>query len=144
MATLTQEKEIGGHTFEVSQLPARKALKTLNRLGKVFGPAIAQALAAFGGNGGEVDLSRLDVGKLGGAIEALFGNLDDKDLDFFVDTFFESATIDGRPLLKQLDVALQGKIDTLLKLLVFAVEVNYGNFTGALAGLVQRAPKAKA
>jgi hypothetical protein len=142
MAINTQERTIDGRTYTVQQLPARKALKTLNRLGKVFGPALAQAATAVGSSA-KLDIAAIDVAKLGGAVEALFANLEDADLDHFVQTFLESSLVDGAPLYAQLDVVFMGKIDGLLKLLAFAVEVNFGNFMRGLGGAVRQLAPAK-
>ncbi len=139
----TQERAIDGRTYTVQQLPARIALKALNRLGKVFAPAVAAATAAFGGDATQAKLDTLQVDKLGGAIEALFAHLGDADLDFFIATFLETALVDGQPLRAQLDVVFMGQIDGLLKLLAFAVEVNFGSFFAGLSGIAQRLAPAK-
>jgi hypothetical protein len=135
MSLFMQSRVIDGQTFTVSQLPGRIALRTLNRLGKALGPAFAALMGSAKANGPTVNLGALDFASIGGALEALFSNLSDSDLDYFLDTLLETATVDNQPLKKQIDILFMGRTDVLVRVLIFAVEVNYGNFTRALAGL---------
>lgn len=142
MSTRTQTKTIGSWVFGVSQLPGRRAIQAFNRLGRVMGPALSLFLKALG-TGKGASLETLDLGVLGDAIPAFFGGLGEDDLNFFINTFLETSTVDGKPLFPQLDLVFMGGTDTLYKVLLFAVEVNYGNFLEALRGLAATAEAPK-
>jgi len=140
MGLATQTKEIDGFSVQVTQLSCRRALKTLNRLGKVLGPALAK-VSAIVSNAGSIE--KVDVGSMGSSVESLFSSLADDDLDFFVNTFFEASTLNNAPFLKTFDVVLQGQVDVLLRALLFAIEVNYGNFFNVARKLVPLESSAK-
>lgn len=129
-------RTIDGIVFVVTQLPAIKALHVFHRLGKVVSPSLAKASAALQPGAA---LEKVNLADLGGALESFFSSCTPADLDYFVKELLYATTADGAPLLQVLDVKLQGKVLTLLKLLVFAVEVNYADFFGPVRGLVARA-----
>jgi hypothetical protein len=133
MATATQERVIDGMTFRVTQLPAMRGVKMLNRLVRILGPAAGRAFAGADPSAG---LGGLDVGALGGAVAALTERLSDDELESIIRTLLETATVDNTPLLPVFDLKLQGRMGSLLKLLGFALEVNYSNFTSVLAASV--------
>lgn len=140
----TRELEIGGKTYRVTQLPAMRSLKLLNRLGRVLGPALGTLAGAATSSSG---LSGMDVGKLGEAAELLFDKLSEKELEDIVLQLTELVECsDGEKsfvLTKpHIDTLFQGDVGGLLKLVAFALEVNYGSFLGELVGKLRPAPKA--
>jgi hypothetical protein len=136
-----KSRTIDGHTYEVQELPARLALRTLNRLSRHTLPALARA---FGAAKSE-SLDDIDTGELGAALETLFEHLTDDELDGLTETLLKDVSlVDGKPLWAQMDVHFQGRMLALLKLLGFAIEVNFADFFGALRGLVGRKGDAKA
>lgn len=138
----TQEsKVIDGMTFTVQQLPAMRALRLLNRLGRFFTPALASLV----GGGGK--LGQADVGALAAAAGGLFDRLSEDELERLTKDLLETATvaIDGKdtgPVMPQFDLLFQGKMGAVLKLLAFALQVNYSDFSDALGGLAKLAPGA--
>lgn len=128
----TQERTIDGMKFTVTQLPAMKGLRTLNRIGRVLGPAFAKVAGASGSG----NVTDMDLSKLGDAVEALFERLTDDELEQLTRELLAQATCDGKLLMPQFDLILAGKVDVILQLLRFAFEVNYGNFFAGLAGMV--------
>ncbi len=135
------ERTIDDIQFVVTQLPALKALHVFHRLGKVVSPSLAKASAALKPGGG---IDRVNLADLSGALESFFQSCSTDDLDYFVKELLYATTADNVPLKDTLNVKLQGKVFTLLKLLVFAVEVNYADFFGPLRGLVAQAQAATA
>jgi len=125
----TKTRSIDGLNFGVTQLPAMRGLRLFNRLGRVLAPAVARAAASQ--TDGEVQLEGL-----AGALDLLFAKLSDDELEGITRELLWNATVEGRPLLQELDATLGGKVGTLLKLVGFAVEVNYGGFFAVLRGLV--------
>lgn len=138
MSQVTQEREIDGMSFAVTQLPGMRGLKLLARLGRVLGPAVAKALAgASNGLKGEVDFE-----VMGEAVGTLFERLTEKELEEVTRELLQAATVDNRPLLQGFDVTMQGKTLTILKVLLFAFEVNYGSFLDVLKDLGAKHAKA--
>ncbi len=131
MSTVIQEKEIDGYVFRVTQLPAMKSLRMFARLGKLFGPAITKGLAGMDIK----DLSKLDVGLLGAAFGELFTSVSENDLESLTRDLLAATTIDNVLLLPVIDLKLQGQPLTILKLLAFALEVNYKSFFDAARAL---------
>lgn len=124
-------REIDGVTFTVRQLAAFKSLRMLNRLTRSLGPAIA----ALGASGGKLSFEALTD-----ALSKLGDRLGDQELEaiareLLADATFENPDHSGGELLKQIDIVLGGRPETLIKLLAFALEANYGNFFDALRGL---------
>lgn len=138
MGVETREVEIDGVRFSVTQLGARAAMRLLPRIGRIVGPAIADATNAIpGGNLGEAD-----VAKLGGALGTLFDRLTPEEQDALLETLLQGARVqvEGKwaPLMESFDFLMAGKALTVYRLLWFALGVNYGDFTGALRGLAAR------
>jgi hypothetical protein len=134
----TQERTIDGMRFTVGQLPAMRAMKLLNRITRIAAPAVARAAAAL--KSGQ-DLASMDLGSLGGAVESLFLKLPDDELEgitrelFSTVLYHNEANGQAAPLMEVFDAVMMGRMPTVLKLLGFAFEVNYGNFFDALRGL---------
>jgi hypothetical protein len=118
VSTATLERDIDGHRYAVTQLPAMRALRLLNRLGRVAGPALATL----------VDGGAAAPGALGLAAEGLFERLPDEELEAIVKELLASARADGKELLPQFDLHFQGCMSTLFRVLSFALEANYGGF----------------
>lgn len=134
MRKIEQITLLDGKTFQVQQLPARAALKLMRRLGKVFAPAFA----AFANSKGDVDTKAL-----GNALEKVFAELGDDDLDHFTNTLLHGCLVDNKaPVLPQIDLIFQGESFDLVKLLVHAVKANYQDFLGALRASSPATPAA--
>src|SRR5262249_40615789 len=93
-------------------------------------PALAKLAGVAKGGLGD-----LQVDALGEAVGLLFEKLSDDELESITRELLAAATANGAPLMPQFDLMLQGRIDTILKLLKFALEVNYGNFFHALGAV---------
>lgn len=135
MARATQSQDIDGTMFAVSQLPAMRSMRLMHRLAKAVGPAL---LKAAGGKA--VSLKELDLSNAGEAAQMLFETFSENDFETLIRELLESATVEheGRtiPLMPVFDVVMAGKPGTILKLLKFALEVNYGSFFGGFLGSV--------
>lgn len=129
----TQSKRFGELTVSVTQLPPRRATKVSNRLRRILAPALAQAAR------GELPTKLSDV-KVDKMLDAL-GSLDigDDDLDYLTDSLLATAlvtTADGKSaeLLPVFDAVVTGVL-MHMKLLMFAAEVNFGDFMPAFRAL---------
>ncbi len=120
----TKFKEIDGARYGVSQLPAMRGLRMFNRLTRVLGPALTKAAAADG------------LGSLPDALLLLTEKLSDDELEAITRELLYNATQNEAPLMSLFDTLMAGKTGTVLKLLAFAVEVNYASFFDALRSAV--------
>lgn len=149
MAIETVEREIDGVVYKCGQLPAMRAVKLLNRLGRVLGPTLAKlgaALPATGGKLSDLDLSRLDFAKVGDAVSLLFEKLDDETLEKLLRELLSGVSFeepDGKigPLFPDsrtlaFDQHFKGRILSVGRVAAFAFEVNFGGFSDALAALL--------
>ena len=143
MSTATQERTIDGLRFSVTQLPAMRSVLMLNRLNRLFGPAFLRSLAGANigsvlSGGGAAALKELLIEGLADSLQALTERLSDKELEDLTRTLLETATVEGRMLMPEFDLTMQGRVGTVFKLIAFAVEVNYrGFFSGLLANVAR-------
>lgn len=129
----SRDFEVAGRRFLVGQLPAMRALKLLNRLGRVVGPSLAAAVGAMKGS-----LAETDVSALGEAAKQLFDRLAPEETEGLlrelfatVEVFSEDGTKKG-PVMPQFDLVFQGEMLGVFALARVALEVNYGDFFGVL------------
>jgi hypothetical protein len=140
MARDPQDKEIDGIKFTVRPLPGMKGLTMLPRLNKVLGPAIAALGAGSDASKGSVNFESLKD-----ALALLGERLTESEMESLTRGLLYGTTFqptDGTPggeLLPQFDLVMQGRPETALKLLAFAVEVNYSGFLPGLLALGARA-----
>lgn len=120
-----QDRTIDGLTYSVSQLPASRGLEMFGKLAGLLGPAALEALA----KGASFDK---DLQTLAPAAVMLFARLQPGDLTAIAKELLGPATVDNTPLEKQFEVHFQGRILHLFKVLVFAIEVNFGDFFDVL------------
>jgi hypothetical protein len=125
-------------TYAVTQLPARRALKMLHKIGRVLVPTIAQALgsASITDFSSMKKMAGLELGDLGKAAETLFDRMPEADFDALVTELVQGVTLEGKPLAPVFDLHFQGRILDVMKLLRFALKVNFADFFPDLAAQV--------
>lgn len=147
----SETREIDGLKVTAQQMPVKRATKLLYKLARAGVPAALKAVGESDMSAG-LTLAKLDLSNLGEAAAMLFDKFSDADLDHCTNELLESAVVEDStgktlPALKALDVTITNPF-TLGKILVFALEVNYGNFSAAFlaaAGtLGLKAPQSKA
>lgn len=119
----TVRRSCGALEYEVTPLPAGKALQVLRRLGKVAGPALGKL--------GSLDTKSIDLAAIGDALEQLFSGLSDEDVAFINRTFAEQTTVcleggNQLPLSKAFDLHFQGHLDEWFEWVRLSLEVNFG------------------
>jgi hypothetical protein len=147
----TQERTIDGVKFTVGQLPAMRSMRLLNRITRVASPALAKATAALkqGSTLKPGTLADLDLGALGGAVEALFHKLPDDELEHITRELLATAlyhdlkTNEAGEVMPAFDALFQGRLSLVFRLLAFSFEVNYGDFFGVFRGLAAAQAKGK-
>ncbi len=131
----TRTKEIGGITYQVTQLPAMKGFKLQRRLAAILGPPAAEVM------GGAVSVSELlkfnlNLGVLAPALRDLFERLTESELETITRSLLETAQVteSGKtgPVMPVFDTHFAGRYNDLYELIGFALEVNYGDFLGGL------------
>jgi hypothetical protein len=123
-----EERAIDGNLYAVSQLPGSRGLEMFGKLAGLLGPAALEAIAK--GASLEKDLQTLAP-----AAVLLFSRLQPGDLSAIAKELLGPASVNGTPLEPTFETHFQGRILHLLKVMVFAVEVNYRDFFAALGGL---------
>lgn len=133
-----QSKTIGGRLIQVQPLPTFAGLHLAARISKVVGSAIGPALGELITKGGtleDVDLSE--------HVARLFAVLSPDDTESIVRSLLQGAVIDPhgktRILLDVADAEFAGETMTLLKVAYFAFEVNFGDFSAFVLGLLNEA-----
>jgi hypothetical protein len=120
----TKEKEINGATYSVTQLPARRAIRLKAKLIKLFGPALAQMVLQT-----TAENESKSKNSLVAAIESLAASLDPAEFENLVVEVLQGSRKNGKELLPQIiDLEFAGDMESLYKLLMFILEVNYANF----------------
>ena len=126
MAIQTQEKEINGSIYTVTQLPARRALRLKSKLIKVFGPIFAQFFIKVRA---EEDSEQAQKDSIIKSIEMFSHNLDSTEFEALVMEILQGVRKSGMELTSAIvDMEFAGDMSSLYKLIWFVVEVNFANF----------------
>lgn len=157
MAIETVEREISGTRYLCTKIPAMRAVKLQNKLGRVLGVGSARIAAAvvsaFMGPGGQiskdVDLSRIDFDKVAEAIGEVFSNLDDRMTEELLREILAATSYvddkgNPRPLFPAtsnttvFDEHFTGRVVDVWKVAAFSVGVNFGGFFDVFSDLAKR------
>ena len=141
-----READIDGLHVKITPLPGRRAYRLLRRLLSALGPSLAEVLGKAGG-----DLGAVELDGLAGAVASLMDRLTEVELDGILDTLLEQCVLSGdgkEGLYRQVaDELFAGRLLTLGKVVAFALQTNYSDFSaaaqGALAAVRTTAPAAK-
>lgn len=156
----TREKEIDGVIYSVTQLPARRALRLKAKIIRIFGPAISQMVLTMTDPSEKdiekmsedekkayqkyvpdnaVDAVRIEDIKRSSIVKSmqlLASNIDDKTFDEVCSDILVGVRSNGVELTPALiDSSFAGKIVNLYLLILFALEVNFGDFFSMLPGI---------
>jgi len=140
----TKQKQIGdrGYTYHVNQFGARHGGRVLVRLLKMIGGAAGDAMQGD-------DVAGFDAALVGKLVSNLAETAKEEDFDFLCDTFAKASQVSGGEFANPVPLSSDGLLDLhfagcykeLGHWILFAVEVNFGNFL-ADAGIepIQKAP----
>lgn len=149
MAREPQERDIGGMTFEITPLPARKGRRAVVRLFNRMAPAVADLLKGQEiGAEEDVDLLDMDL-DWQSALRRIGEELTEDDIDYFCDLFAEHCKVAVDPeeppvrLTQQFDDAFAQRYEAMLSWLWACMEINFKGFfseqgasvAGALAAI---------
>lgn len=144
MARELISRDVDGSTYQFEQFNTTLSLNVLIRLSKIVGKPLALALGAVFGDEqgkGKDEAARslleqdLKPALLAEAMDALMLRLDEKETIELIKTLAAGKVLaDGRPVV--FDVHYEGRLDHLFRVVQAALEVQYGNFFGALIARV--------
>jgi hypothetical protein len=144
MAIQTRNKEIMGKTIMVTQFPGTLSLtykvRILNMLGGGIGGIISQIDPKAADSVGK---DKLDI--LAAAIGQIFEKINPDDFTKFVLDLLQCTRINGQEITKEVfDLEFAGDLLLMYKILLFTLEVNYGNFFGkdGFGSILKKKPKA--
>lgn len=109
------ENTINGVRYEMAPLPSRKAYRVLLKLTRTVSSGFEQ-------------LAENPMAAIG----MIARSLDEATLDSVIDTMADATLADGKPLKPIFDLHFQGKMNDMRHWLMWALELNYGDFTSAL------------
>ncbi len=141
----TDTRTIDGFSYDVTQLPGMRGVRFLARLGRIVGPSLGGLITSLQGGG----LAGADLSAVAVSVGRLFIDLTENELEAICRELLGSATYRDPvtqkivPVMDDFDLHFQGRAASVLKLLAFALEVNYGNFFDALRGAVTAQGAAK-
>lgn len=134
MANELIKKTIDGHDYEFSIFGAKKSIKVLVRLSKILGKPFGLLMGSFKGPGKMLE-REVDTDLMSLAFSALTDNLDSDEVIDILETLVAGDYIlcDGKKVI--FDTHYEGRLDHLMKVVMIALEVQYGNFSGAISAL---------
>lgn len=125
MQTAT-EVTVGDITYTITTFPALKGLTYLQKLMKIFGPAIGQIISQASEEATEVEVEEEALSK---AIALMSENLDKDDVATLVKTMVvEAVTISGQPV--PFDQQFSANYGALIKVITAILKENYSSFFG--------------
>ncbi len=134
------KKEIDGALYEFQQFGAKKATKMLVRIGRIAGKPIS----IFGsqlakGKDAVESLNSADM--IAQIIGAFTEKLDENDVLDIIETFTAVDVLCDGKKIHSFDHHFQNRLDHMFRVLWAALEVQYGNFFGAITAILPVAPK---
>lgn len=144
MGLKTEDREIAGSVYRVSQLKATKALGLLTELAKMLGPTLGILADAAGNEKGKLDLASIGNIKVGGdvfgrAVGALVERIDSARVQTLIKELAAVTEVapEGSdkflPLPGVFELHFAGRMGGLFKWLKFALEVQFSDFLSSLA-----------
>lgn len=140
MAKEIQTIDIDGRSYEISQMAPTKSLKTLTRLTKILGePMILAISSIFKNSKGKItqeDVKKsildrsIDISSLSDAVRVLISRMDEDEVIGLVKILTTDGVLcDHKPII--FDVHYMGELPHLMRVMIAALGVQYGNFLDA-------------
>lgn len=128
------ERTVDGEEYTFTQFGATKSMKVLTRLSKIVGEPIGKVAGGIEPGKSMLDQD-LDGQLIGAAIKALTDNLDEDVVVNTVKELCSCVLYKGGTLDKTFDIHFQGRLGHLFKVVGAVLEVQYGDFLGALGDI---------
>lgn len=129
------------HQVIITELPAMKAGRLAVRISRILGPALGRAVQGLdleGASSLDALLESVNFKSVGEGLELLFDKLTEDEFEGITRALLQPALYGGKPLMPMFDVVFKGKFITMLKVIGFAFEAQYGDFSGAAGDVVER------
>ncbi len=123
----TEDREIDGIKWTVTQFPATEGFKILVKVTKIIGPLIATTVGKTESLSSLMDMDTKNL-NLDGAITLLLDSLTESETNIFIKRLMAHTIVNGVSVVDTFDITFQGKYATLFKVLKFIMEVNYKDF----------------
>lgn len=121
--------QLDGKVYTVAPLTVDVGLPTFVRVSKMMGPGFIRLL---GGSLKGKDVAGPEMAEL---VADLFSRLDDPSLMPTVATLMDTVQENGAPLAQRWRTEFAGKLLTLCKIAMFAIQAHFGDFLSGSAAL---------
>lgn len=136
---------IDGHTYQLSPLPSWQNLEAFHTVMKLAGPAISQLATIASKTDADASTMSLALGALGDAVSRTLMAVPPAEVRALTAKLFTGALVTMHnhetgetkqvTLMQVFDVHFQRRLLSMFKLLAFAIDVNYADFTAGLKQL---------
>lgn len=133
---------IDGHTYQLSPLPSWQNLEAFHTVLKLAGPAIAQLATIAGKTETDANQVALAIGALGDAVSRTLMTVPPAEVRALTAKLFTGCLVTMQnhetgetkqvSLMSIFDLHFQRRLLSMFKLLAFAIDVNYADFTSGL------------
>lgn len=119
----THEKMIDDFKIMVTEMPAMRALRIQTRLLKIIGAPFCELINM------KSDDEESENSCFSKAVNLLCQNLNENDFENLVLELCQCVRVDGHEMKKAfIDITFTAKLNTLFKILMYVLEVNYADF----------------
>ena len=119
----THEKIIDDFKIMVTEMPAMRALRIQTRILKIIGAPFCELVNI------NIDDEQSQHSCFSKAVNLLCQNLNEIEFENLVIELCQSVRVDGHEMKKALiDITFTAKLNTLFKILIYILEVNYADF----------------
>ena len=126
-----------GRTYKwsITKFPARDGLRLFSKLGQIIGPALTELVDEVSRDEvtGKAKVS-LSGDSLGKAVKILVEKMDEDTVIELVERLLSQTRKNDEEILPTFDVEFMGQYGKLLQILQKVLEVNFGDFFGAISG----------
>lgn len=139
MALKTESRRIGERDVDTTQLPARRAVKLAGKLARLLAPAFGKVKGLTG---------QSDLADLAPALGSFFGALPPDEYDSLLIEILCMTTVthEGRRLtldrVERIDEVFGADMMGMLKVCMFALQVNFADFIAGMPNVPGAASKA--
>jgi hypothetical protein len=121
------ERKIGGATYRVDQLPAKRSLILFARIGKLLGPGLPSLVAAIANRTDDEAASNEAAAK---ALSSILSDVEPEAFADFLEEIVELAEINenGKSVPVSFDGHFSGRMGDAVKVAAFVLKEQFGDF----------------
>lgn len=129
-----KHRTIDGEEYKIHVMTPSTSIKLLTRIFKLLGEPFAEMAVGVKAAKNEDEANEQAMKLLPVAVRALVSRMDENEVMGVVQQLTSAVTVDNKQI--SFERHFQGRLGHLLKLLSACVEVQYGDFLGALAEMM--------